>query len=334
MLLFLASALALDPTAIRDAVSEDRLLADMRELTGVDPLSDGTRIVSRSVSHPDIAVAEDWLFAAFSAIDGLTVTREPFAHSGPEPVANIVAELPGADPALAPMVVMAHYDSTASLDEGWQATTDPAPGADDDASGIAAILEIARVLASWEPGFARTVRFVGFSAEEVGLVGSTAHVANLDAPVHLALALDPVGHNPGDSDILWFSYDGRWVDEADALEALAEEISELSVTGVDEELFGGDARSDHYPFWQAGMPALHIGTFPLPPSYHTVEDTLAAVDPTFLFEVTVLVAARAAEEAEPLPEEQPGGCACDAVGPASWLVWVIAPLAWRRRRPS
>lgn len=232
------------------------------------------------------------------------------------------------------MVLMAHYDSTASLDGAWVASVDPAPGADDDASGIAAIVEAARILSAWGPGFERTIRFIGFSAEDVGLVGSYAHVDNLVADgetVHLALAFDPVGHNPGDSDILWFSYDARWVAVADALEALAEEVIDLDVTGVDQDLIGGDQRSDHYPFWAAGMPALHIGTFPLPPSYHTPEDTLDGVDLVFLTEVAVLASARASEESQPL--EEPAGASCGCNSTPLGVVWIVAavPLLWRRR---
>jgi hypothetical protein len=331
VLLLFATALALDSSAIRATVSVDRLESDLRALTGDVPLSDDTRILSRSVSHPDILVSETWLHTAFGAIEGLEVTREPFAFEGPHPLANLVAELPGAEPSLAPVLVMAHYDSTASQDEGWDPTTDPAPGADDDASGIAAMLEIARTLAGWETGFARTVRFVAFSAEEVGLVGSTAYVASLEGPVHMAYALDPVGHNPGGSDVVWFSYDARWPGEADALEILADELDTLTVTGVDAELIGGDARSDHYPFWQAGWPAVHVGIFPLPPTYHTAEDTLDVIDPTFLTEVTVLMATRVSEVAEPLPAETPRNCGCNhhGLGVGGWFA--LAALLRRRR---
>lgn len=330
MLLFIALALSADPATVREGVSQDRLMADMRALTGVDALDDGTRLESRSVYHPQIEDAEEWMFTAMSAIDGLQVEREPFDWTGPYPLANIVAELPGVDPSLPPVVVMAHYDSTASLDEGWQAETDPAPGADDDASGISAILEIARVLSSWEPGFARTIRFVGFSAEEVGLVGSTAHVAAMDGPVLVAIALDPVGHNPGGSDRLWFSFDERWSADADALLALAVDEDLLDVAGVDADLIGGDERSDHFPFWEAGHCALHVGTFPLPPAYHTPDDTLEVVDPEFLTEVTILIGAHVSALAEPLPPEEARACACNSSGSTGWFLFLAAP--WLRRR--
>lgn len=331
MIFLLATALALDPAAIREGVSSDRLDADLRALTGDVPLADGTHLTSRSVAHPQVVQAEAWLLDAFSAIEGLEVARQPFDYAGPYPLANVVAELPGAQPTLPPVLVMAHYDSTASQDEGWDATTDPAPGADDDASGITSILEIARVMASWEPGFSRTIRFVAFSAEEVGLVGSTAYVAALDGTVEMAYALDPVGHNPGGSGVLWFSYDARWPEETAALEALADELDVLEVTGVDAALIGGDERSDHFPFWQAGWPAVHVGTFPLPPSYHTAEDTLDVVDLAFLTEVTVFIATRVSAVAEPLPAEEVRSCGCSQANPSILWLFALAPLL--RRRP-
>ena len=71
----------------------------------------------------------------------------------------------------------AHLDSTAAQSLPYDEATDPAPGADDDASGVAAVLALAEgfaALAATSPP-ARTLRFVLFNAEEEGLVGSRAY---------------------------------------------------------------------------------------------------------------------------------------------------------------
>jgi hypothetical protein len=85
-------------------------------------------------------------------------------------ISNIVATLPGTDPESAgrTLVVSGHYDSRASnpLD-----ATSAAPGADDDASGTAAVLEMARVLSHYK--FRATVVFLAVAGEEQGLYGST-----------------------------------------------------------------------------------------------------------------------------------------------------------------
>lgn len=83
-------------------------------------------------------------------------------------ISNIVATLPGTDPGGRTLVVSGHYDSRATnpLD-----ATGAAPGADDDASGVAAVLELARVMAHYK--FGATLVFLAVAGEEQGLNGST-----------------------------------------------------------------------------------------------------------------------------------------------------------------
>ena len=248
--------------------------------------------------------------------------------------ANLLLRIEGLEPAAEPVLLGAHYDSTAELSEGWDRETDPAPGADDDASGVAVLLEAARVLGAWEGSFRRPIEVVLFSAEEQGLKGSIHHVEQRATPVHVALILDPVGHNPGDADWLFVAYDSRWTEAAEALEvtALAHDLG-LEVGIVDHETFGGDERSDHAPFWWAEQPALHAGTYPLPAAYHTTEDTLDGVDVDFVTAVARLTVAHAAERAGASePEVEEPRRACSTV-PAGLLASLLALSALRRRRP-
>jgi hypothetical protein len=105
-------------------------------------------------------------------VDLDTFTQQPVAPRIPRPVdiTNIVATLPGTRPELGGRiyVVSAHYDSRAKniLD-----AESAAPGADDDASGVAAVLEMARVMAGRE--FGATVIFMAVAGEEQGLSGSS-----------------------------------------------------------------------------------------------------------------------------------------------------------------
>lgn len=89
------------------------------------------------------------------------------AHGTAGPWHNIIADLPGTDLAHEVLLVGAHFDSVAA-----------GPGADDNASGAAALLEIARVLRAER--HRRTIRFVFFNLEEVGLVGSYHYAARFD----------------------------------------------------------------------------------------------------------------------------------------------------------
>ncbi len=317
-MLLSAMAWALSP------VSQDRLEADLRVLVGVDPTPSGEHIESRSIFHPDVDVAASWLVSAF--VDaGHEPRLEVFEARDEAGLANIVVDLVGTEPELAPIVVAAHYDSTASLSDGWTASLDPAPGADDDASGICLLLELARLLP--EVPLRRSVRLIAFSAEEVGLVGSEVHVEQLVAEgeeVHLALVFDPVGYNPGD--VLWFVWNAATADQALDLQAVGERVDGLEVLGVDEALIGGDERSDHAPFWAAGFPALHVGSYPQPPSYHTLEDDLDVVDVAFLARVVTVAAEYVVELGDPVEQPRPSTCAA-----APWGLWWIAALVACRR---
>ncbi|WP_137724047.1 M20/M25/M40 family metallo-hydrolase [Prescottella subtropica] len=177
------------------------------------------------------------------------------------------------------------------------------PGIDDNGSGVAALLETARALGA-SPEISNAVRFAFWGAEEVGLVGSEAYVAGLDdaarADIALYLNFDMVGsHNAG-----YFVYDG---DDSDAvgegpgpdgsagIERAFEAILLQSGTSPDGTDF--DGRSDYGPFIAAGIPAGGLFTGAdetktaaqarkwggdadtmFDPNYHTVRDTLDAVD--------------------------------------------------------
>lgn len=323
------------------SAERDRVETDLRRLTGHDPV-EGVAIRSRSIHHPQIDVAATWLQEQLAGIDGVTVRTETFEADGESGLFNIVGEMPGTEP-LPWVVVGAHYDSTANLDAAW---TDPsvqeAPGADDDASGVAVVLEIARLLSVGT--YRHPVRFILFSAEEVGLVGAYHHVDGVvgaGEDVEVAIILDPVGYDPGGAGYLWFSYDDRWADGADAIESFALEVAPdaLQVVGMDAALIGGDARSDHYPFWLAGFEAVHFGTFPQPPSYHTMGDDLDVVDLDFVRNVAGFGAAYTAYRADPVVgsvqsgDPSTGACACQAGPAVGWgWGWLLAAWAVRRRR--
>jgi len=92
---------------------------------------------------------------------------------------NVVAELRGTSKPDEVVMIAAHFDAFYS-------------GADDNSSGVAAMLEVARLLAN-RP-LARTVRFTGFDLEEIGLVGSTRHVATRAHP-KASLVFDCIGYS-------------------------------------------------------------------------------------------------------------------------------------------
>jgi hypothetical protein len=339
---FVLAAAIPSAAEVATSVDVDRVADAVLVLSGEQPI-DGGPIVSRNVRHADHLRAATWIEAELEAA-GFAVHREELEVLG-ESTWNVVGELAGSDPDAGRLALTAHYDSTAAADAGWNPSTDPAPGADDDASGIAVILEVARILGSHEPGYSNHVRIVAFTGEEEGLVGSFHHVDALDDPVDLVLNLDPVGHNPGEADLLWVVYEARWPGPADELAAAGDEaVTWLDLRSVGADSLGGDARSDHYPFWEGGIPALHLGTFPQPPQSHTAGDTFDVVDPAMMAEiaaVTAVFASNWAQALEGVEADEGAGCtSCGAsfggssAAPATLLLLAALAGSRRRRRQS
>jgi hypothetical protein len=146
-------------------------------------VSFGTRNTLSTQTDPNrgVGAARDWLFSEFSKAaeqsgGRMTVEKQTFeqpkAARVPEPtmVTNIVATLKGTQPESAgrTYIVSGHYDSMCS--SPTDATCD-APGGNDDASGTAAVLEMARVMAKYK--FDATIIFMAVAGEEQGLLGST-----------------------------------------------------------------------------------------------------------------------------------------------------------------
>jgi hypothetical protein len=163
------------------AISPERLRADVDALAGF-----GTRH-TLSADAPDrgIAAARRYLVAQLEAVvparEGppLAVSVETFALrpdgrrvDRPATLGNVIATLPGAQPEAARrrIYVLGHYDSRASDVMDPEA---PAPGANDDASGVAVTLELARVLAG--APLEATVVFMATAGEEQGLLGARLH---------------------------------------------------------------------------------------------------------------------------------------------------------------
>jgi Peptidase family M28/Fibronectin type III domain len=159
-------------------VSADRIQQTIEKL-----VSFGTRHTLSSQTEPNrgIGAATNWVFDQFqqdaAASDGrMTVEKQslvqPAGPRNPTPVTvtNVIATLHGTQPESANRiyVVSGHLDTRCTDVLNFQCD---APGADDDGSGVAAVLELARVMATHK--FDATIKFVTFAGEEQGLFGST-----------------------------------------------------------------------------------------------------------------------------------------------------------------
>jgi len=138
---------------------------------------------SRGPSAAAHNVACDHIVLPFQSF-GLDATVEPFYWSGGGTYHNVVATKWGMVHPSRQYLIGGYYDSA------------NAPGADDDASGVALVLEAARVLSQYDAEY--TIRFVAFDVKEQGLLGSQAYVAAHPADNFLGMiSADQVADDPG-----------------------------------------------------------------------------------------------------------------------------------------
>ncbi len=176
---------------------------------------------------------------------------------------NVVGEIAGGDLAQEIVVVGAHLDSN-----------DLGPGALDNAAGSAAVLEAARAIKALGLKPRRTIRFVLFTGEEEGMVGSIAYVerhrAELDRTI-AALVMDIGAGRPAG----WFSM-GR--EDLDAvIRELSKPLAQFGDTAIEHAAF---AATDNAPFMAEGVPNLVLlqDETPYFPVHHTVADTPDKID--------------------------------------------------------
>nr|ANY58058.1 Peptidase M28 [uncultured bacterium] len=187
---------------------------------------------------------------------------------------NVIAKLPGKDPALASEVIIigAHIDHLGVRDDGAVYG-----GADDNASGAAIVLELARMFQRCNLAPSRTLLFVEWNAEEMGLIGSRHFVdsptVSLDS-IKAVYNFDMVGGGDG-SGILLFGGDdqqNRWLTDLMVNAAEAEGLEHVI------ELVPQKLASDHAPFVQRGIPICWGFARPDPhPGYHQPEDDMSRI---------------------------------------------------------
>lgn len=181
--------------------------------TNLDPHG---AVKSRHIGHPDNKRVCMALERALRSIGGtLIISTSTFQARYPDvnqvtkhiEVMNIEAELPGSNPNSS-VLITAHLDSTAAFGNGqYDPENHSAPGADDDASGIAAVLAIAGMAVKLFPDDTkrpkRNLRFVLFNAEEQGLIGSKVYArgqAAQQAKIAAVFQMDMIGYRTSQED--------------------------------------------------------------------------------------------------------------------------------------
>jgi len=224
---------------------------------------------TRYIYTDSVIEARDWLVQKFESFGYTDVGYETFTYNG-WPCYNVVCVKPGTAEPDKVIVIGGHYDSINS-------ESDPnefAPGADDNGSGTAATLELARIFSMVDTK--KTIIFVAFSAEEVGLIGSGVMASNLyysDTDVEFMLNFDMVAYtDDSDPDVTLFS--GPFQGYAQAMMDSYDRLGELY------PVYAGSAgNSDHASFADFGYHVAYIqeGDFNNP-GWHTNIDVSTRLD--------------------------------------------------------
>lgn len=241
-----------------------------------------------------LSAVETYIEKEFSAL-GLRVERDPFSYRG-RSYRNILARTAAKR---APLVLLgAHFDSV----EG-------SPGADDNGSGVAVLLEAARLLSAMKLN--SEVLFCAFNLEELNMIGSSHLARRLRSEgtkIAAMVSLEMLGYTdrrPGSQKyptaLSWFYPDradfigvvGNWRSAA-LLRRFAAALKKVDGLPVETLSVLGNgflvpqARlSDHAPFWDAGYPALLLTdtAFMRNPHYHSASDTIETLDLEFMAKV-------------------------------------------------
>ena len=168
---------------------------------------------------------------------------------------NVISTKPGTLNPDQIYILCGHYDSITGVTERFTR----APGADDNGSGTATVIEAARILRNYN--FENTIKFIFFSAEEIGLLGSKTYAQEAAANGENILGvinLDMIAYD-SDSDN---SFDIHVRDYAESQQLglfVKDMVTEWSISLVPDYIpLDGTTRSDHSPFWDAGYSAILI----------------------------------------------------------------------------
>jgi Zn-dependent M28 family amino/carboxypeptidase len=269
----------------------------------------------RHLSKPEAFAAAAQLVERELTDAGYEIQRQTYLAGGQE-VANIVAQLPGSSKKDESVIVGAHYDTNPST-----------PGADDNASAVAVMIEVARRMRALQP--ARTVRFVGFACEEMpyfhtGEMGSQAYARGCRARgerIRGMLCLEMVGYyknGPGSQQVppaIPRIFHGVLPKQGNFLAA----VGNLRSVRLLRRFRRGFKRAVRFPlfsialpeaireirfsdnssFWDQGYPALMLTdtSFYRNPHYHMPTDTPDTLDYEAMAQVTLGVVGGACEVA-------------------------------------
>jgi hypothetical protein len=309
----------IDPTIqkIVSEVSQEHIADSLEHLTGFETrgnFSDPTQ------QNRGIGAARQWIYEQFRSysprlevsFDPYKVKKQGTRIQRDVEVVNVVAVLPGTTQPEKRLIVSGHYDSVNMVrragapeatgngnDPPLDDVTDfeksieaPAPGATDDATGTALVLELARVMSQYK--FEKTIVFVTFAAEELGLVGSTLYADKAKAQNQQIEAVfnndivgnDVAGNGHAENGLVHVYSEDPDDSPSRELARYIRDAAQRYVPGFQAELVFRNDRfgrsGDHTPFNLDGFTAVRFTTAAENlESQHTANDTLEKASPIY-----------------------------------------------------
>lgn len=257
--------------------------------------------------------AAEYIYNKFKSY-GLEAEYDDFQHEvltqGKYQMRNVIATLPGkGENSQKVFIISSHYDSIASRSTNWQLDWKkmPAPGADDNATATAAVLEAARILSKYD--FDSTIRFVTFSGEELGLHGSKHYASMIlenNEEIAGILNFDMIAYDPDtpDMDII-ANLGSEWLAEAMLSVQKKYNLGPLVLNKiVNPEM----VYSDHAAFWQNGFHAIlgiessDLESPEFNPYIHSEKDTIEKLNFDMMANMCQITMATLASLADPVDE--------------------------------
>ena len=229
--------------------------------------------------NPPIKKATEYIFQEFALLDispeyhyweseRYSVTLYP-----PENYPNVIGTITGTQRPEDIFMITAHLDDAPF--------SDPAPGADDNASGTVGVLVAAQILSQYE--WDCTLRFATFTGEEQGLLGSSAYAKQayeLEENILAVLNLDMIAYNSKNDDAPDIDLNTHTAQDQVIANLLINVISSYGLDLAPEIIQPGTGASDHASFWAYGYPAILAieDHNDFNPFYHSRNDTLDKLD--------------------------------------------------------
>jgi len=286
-------------TGTRGNEKAARFLAGEMKSMGLVPLGDSAyfqKVAFAKISGPrELKVLEN-----LSDLDSIPADRRVTSN-------NVIGMIPGSDPVLKDQVVViaAHYDAIGIVApvNGDSIVN----GADDDGSGVAVIMNVARAIKAGPPP-KRTLVFMTTTGEEQGILGTRWYVKHPAFPLSKMVAEMEV-EMAGRPDSLAGGRGKTWMTGYDR-STMGDMLKAAGIPIVPDPYpqFKFFERSDNIVFARAGIPAHTLSTYNLHQDYHAPSDELSTIDFTHLTEVAnaALAATRILADG-PAPQWKPGG---------------------------